>query len=57
MPRFYFHIQVVNGVREEDDIGADFPSETAARAEATALADAMMVLRRRRITTSRHASM
>jgi hypothetical protein len=43
MPRFYFHIQVVDGVREEDDIGADFPNETAAIAEATALADEMMV--------------
>jgi hypothetical protein len=38
MPRFYFHIQVVDGVREEDDIGADFPSEVAAIAEAEALA-------------------
>jgi hypothetical protein len=43
MPRFYFHIQVVDGVREQDDVGADFPSEAAAIAEATAFADAMMV--------------
>ena len=43
MPRFYFHIQVVNGVCEEDDVGADFPSEVVAIAEAEALAHDMMV--------------
>jgi hypothetical protein len=43
MPRFYFHIQIVDGLCEEDDIGADFPSEAAAVAEANALAHEMMV--------------
>jgi hypothetical protein len=38
MPRFFFHIRTVNGTSEEDDVGADFPSDTAAIMEAEALA-------------------
>ena len=43
MPRFFFHIQTVDGVNEEDDVGADFPTEQAAIVEAQALADQMML--------------
>jgi hypothetical protein len=43
MARFFFHVQTVDGVSEEDEIGADFPSEKAAIQEAEALAHEMMV--------------
>ena len=38
MPRFFFHIRTVDGTSEEDDVGADFPSDGAAIMEAEALA-------------------
>jgi hypothetical protein len=42
MPRFFFHIQTVDGVNEEDDVGADFPNEADAVAEARVLAKELM---------------
>jgi len=43
MARFFFHIQTVDGASEEDDIGADFPSESAAIQEAEALAEQLTI--------------
>jgi hypothetical protein len=42
MPRFFFHIQTVGGANEEDVVGADFPNEADAVAEARALAKELM---------------
>jgi dihydroxyacetone kinase DhaKLM complex PTS-EIIA-like component DhaM len=43
MPRFFFHIQTINGVNEEDNVGADFASERDAIEEARALANELML--------------
>jgi hypothetical protein len=42
MPRFFFHIRTVDGFNEEDDVGADFPNQADAVAEAHALAKELM---------------
>jgi Domain of unknown function (DUF6894) len=42
MPRFFFHVQTVDGVNEQDDVGAEFSNETDAVAEARALARELM---------------
>jgi hypothetical protein len=43
MPRFYFHIQTIDGENEEDTVGAEFPTEEEAIAEAQALANELML--------------
>jgi hypothetical protein len=43
MPRFYFHIQTVDGENEEDTVGAEFSTEEEAIAEAQALAHELML--------------
>ena len=43
MARFFFHVRTIDGVSEEDNVGADFPSEKAAIQEAKALAHEIMV--------------
>jgi len=40
--RYYFHVYVVDGRTEVDDIGADFPSEAVAINEARSLVREMM---------------
>jgi hypothetical protein len=43
MPRFFFHIQTIDGASEEDDVGAHFASERDAIEEARALANELML--------------
>jgi len=43
MPRFYFHIQTIDGLNEEDDVGAVFRSEEDAIRETGDLANQMML--------------
>lgn len=43
MPRFYFHIQTIDGLIEEDEVGAVFRSEEDALREASDLANEMML--------------
>jgi hypothetical protein len=42
MPRFFFHVQTIDGVTDKDDIGTDFSSEADAVLEAQALAKELM---------------
>jgi hypothetical protein len=43
MPRFYFHVQTIDGLNEEDEVGIVFRSEADAIREAGVLADEMML--------------
>jgi len=43
MPRFYFHIQTIDGLNEEDEVGIVFRSKADAIREAGVLADEMLL--------------